>query len=316
MILQTIAWPDRAEDRELFFRSEASLEIDPRAGAFRLERQSARFDTYFNSFSLKKWKQYTRLDGVALRLELKGRAEIALLRHDLEGEIEARPAAWDQPDFRAVTREVFRQAYDCDDYRTLELAFPDCGGADAVSFCAYAPEGAAVVRGAAYVAAGDTPEPDEVNLALVICTYKREAYIDASIGMLRREVFDNPRSPLRDHLRVYIADNGQSLGEDRFAGLPVNIYANPNSGGAGGFSRAAIEAVNDPDYPVTHVVLMDDDISFNAWSLERNRSFVSLIREEHRLHLLGGAMLNADHRNQLYACGDTLTLEFVVNISV
>ncbi|MBR1822053.1 MAG: glycosyltransferase [Clostridia bacterium] len=313
MILQSIAWPDRIEDRELFYRSESSVEIDARSRAFRLGGEAVRFDTYFNAFSLIKWRKYTRLGGVCLRLELKGDAEITLLRHDLRGEIEARPASWDQPDFEAVSRAVRVETFSCEDFQPVELAYADCDGADGLSFAVRPLSAGTVIRQAAYCAGADTPKADPVDLALAICTYKREDYVAANMGMLQREIFDNPDALLHGHLRVYIADNGQSLDAARFDGRHIRVFPNVNSGGSGGFSRAAIEAVHDASFPATHVVLMDDDISFNPWALERNYTFLSLIKPEYRINLLGGAMLNADYRHLMYAAGERFTLQGIKN---
>ena len=79
MILQRIGWPDRIEDRELFYRTDGTIELDPKAAAFHLHGNAVRFDTYFNAFSLIKGRKYTRLGGVRLALELKGNARIELL---------------------------------------------------------------------------------------------------------------------------------------------------------------------------------------------------------------------------------------------
>lgn len=304
MILQSIAWPEQDGDRELFYRSDGCVSFDAQGCA--VVGAPAGFDTYFNVFSYSKWKRYTRLGGLALRLTLSGDAEIALLRHDLSGD--GGPQAQPVP----VTRAVRTERLTCDTFQTFELDFADCDGALAVSF-SVRPFGVAAIRDAAYVCAADAPEPDPVNLALAICTYRRENYVDANMDALRRAVFDDPDSPLRGHLRVYIADNGQTLGADRYAGLPVNLYPNINSGGSGGFSRAAIEALSDPDFPVTHVILMDDDISFLPCSLERNHSFLALLRPEYAEHLLGGTMLNASHRHLLYAAGETFALSGIQN---
>ena len=89
MILQRIGWPDRIEDRELFYRTDGTIELDPKASAFHLHGNAVRFDTYFNAFSLIKWRKYTLLEGVALTLELKGDVDAVLLWHGkIEKEIQ------------------------------------------------------------------------------------------------------------------------------------------------------------------------------------------------------------------------------------
>ncbi len=313
MILQSIGWPDRVEDLELFYRSDASVELDARAGEFHLEGQSIRFDTYFNAFSLIKWRKYTRLGGVRLALELKGNARIELLRHDLEGDLEARPGWVEQPDFEAVTTTVLSERFHCDGYTAVALDYPDCEGAVGLSFRVTPLSGGVWMRRAAYCAGAGTPDVACANLALAICTYHREEYVAANLDVLKRGIFDNPHSPLRGHVHVYIADNGQSLDAGSFESLPVSIYPNKNSGGSGGFSRAAIEILHDASFPATHVILMDDDISFNVWALERNHSFLSLIKPEYAGCLLGGTMLSADFRHRLYAAGETFTLHGIQN---
>lgn len=45
------------------------------------------FDTYFNSFSIEKWKKYTKLKKLNLRLKITGNFIISLIRKDKIGEI-------------------------------------------------------------------------------------------------------------------------------------------------------------------------------------------------------------------------------------
>lgn len=297
MILQSIAWPERPEDKPLYYRC---ADATAAGGTLRLGDAPATFDAYFSMFSLAKWRKYTRLGGVALRLELRGDAEVALLRHHLaDGAIQ--------------TEAVRSEAFSCGDFRQITLEYPDCDGAEALSFTLKPLAPGAQARNIAYVAAADAPEPQDVRLALAICTYRREACLDATLALLRRTVFDDPASPLRDRLRVYVADNGRTLDAARYAGLPVRVLPNPNAGGSGGFSRAAIEAVHDPDFPATHVILMDDDIELPAGALERNAAFLSLLRPEYRDSLMGGAMLNADHRCLVQAGQQLYTLDGIVN---
>ncbi len=314
MILQNIECPDRAGDRELYYRSEASVELDTASSAFHLKHQAIRFDTYFNAFSLRKWRKHTGLGTVALSMELKGDVEVTLLRHGLAGTLDAHPASWEQPEFETITESAYRDTFHFDDYTPVRLDYPDCGDALAISFEVRTLSGdGASMRKAAYCAGPDAPQPTPVNLALAICTYKREAYVTVNMDALRAKVFDNPDSPLHGHVQVYIADNGRTLDADCFDGLPIHIYPNRNSGGSGGFSRAAMEAVGDEAYSATHVILMDDDISFNIGALERTRAFLSLLRPEYRVNLLGGGMLSADCRYLLHAAGEEFTTREVVN---
>lgn len=49
------------------------------------------------------------------------------------------------------------------------------------------------------------------KIGIDICTFKRERYIEKNIGLLNAHVFNNPDSPLQEHLEVFVSDNGQTL---------------------------------------------------------------------------------------------------------
>jgi GT2 family glycosyltransferase len=115
--------------------------------------------------------------------------------------------------------------------------------------------------------------------------------------MLNQTVFSNPASPLRDHLWVYIADNGRTLVADDIRGWAgcgaARLLPNPNTGGAGGFSRCILEALSDKDrFGLTHIILMDDDIEFTHEDVERVYAFLRLLK--HDRVALGAAMTALD----------------------
>ena len=301
MILQKLLFPkDDGLDREMYVRCNAhrvTLEEGKIASADCDEPIC--FDTYFGSFSYQKWRKYTKLDNLALSLAIKGKCEVALLGLSLRG--------------GAVEKTVLRRCVvDHPEGETVTLAYPDNMDSELVSFMVTPLSEMLEICGGAYTCDVEEAALSEVNLSLAICTFRREAYVARNMGMLQNEVFDNPASLLHDHLRVVIADNGNTLDAHDFGSGFVRLVPNKNSGGSGGFSRAAIEIMEDRSYPASHIILMDDDIVFSVDALERNYTFLRLLRPEYRDSLLGGAMFRSDTPSIQHAAGETQTVGGIV----
>lgn len=301
MVVQKLLFPkDDGLDREMYVRCNAdrvTLEEGKIASADCGEPIC--FDTYFASFSYQKWRKYTKLDNLALSLAIKGKCEVALLGLSLRG--------------GAVEKTVLRRwEVDHPEGRTVTLAYPDNMDGELVSFMVTPLSEELEICDGAYTCDVEEAALSEVNLSLAICTFRREAYVARNMGMLQKEVFDDPASLLHGHLRVVIADNGNTLDAHDFGSGFVRIVPNKNSGGSGGFSRAAIEIMEDRSFPVSHIILMDDDIVFSVDALERNYTFLRLLRPEYRDSLLGGAMFRSDTPSIQHAAGETQTVGGIV----
>ena len=72
-----------------------------------------------------------------------------------------------------------------------------------------------------------------------------------------------------------------------------------NVGGAGGFTRGMIEALELPKKP-THVLLMDDDVMVMPESLFRTYYLLRLLKDEYKKCFLSGAMFDYDIRQKQY----------------
>lgn len=301
MILQKLLFPkDDGLDREMYVRCNAhrvTLEEGKIASADCDEPIC--FDTYFGSFSYQKWRKYTKLDNLALSLAIKGKCEVALLGLSLRG--------------GAVEKTVLRRwLVDHPEGEAVTLAYPDNMDSELVSFTVTPLSEELEICGGAYTCDVEEAALSEVNLSLAICTFRREAYVARNMGMLQKEVFDDPASLLHGHLRVVIADNGNTLDANDFGSGFVRLVPNKNSGGSGGFSRAAIEIMEDRSFPASHIILMDDDIVFSVDALERTYTFLRLLRPEYRDSLLGGAMFRSDTPSIQHAAGETQTVNGIV----
>ena len=135
------------------------------------------------------------------------------------------------------------------------------------------------------------PENSSPTLCVVICTYKREDYVYKNIEVLRenKDVFDH----------VVVVDNARTLDvslADDFA----EIIPNKNLGGSGGFTRGLMRA---HDLGYTHVLLMDDDISFDVTAFRNAKERLASLPKENELAWLGFAMRPLDRPHIQYEMG-------------
>ena len=299
MILQNLQYPEAGDNERDMYYKFSDEKCYATAGKTYLTLKKGcilHFNTYFNSFSYGKWKKHTILDDLRLRLNLKGSFEILLIRNDSIEDI-------------CEEYVLYRQKVVSDELREFEFVYPQTTEKGIVGFRIVAFEDGEL-QGGYYSSIIDEDSADKINLALCICTYKRENYVIPNMEMLKLTVFSDENSMLRRNLRIYIADNGQTLEPDIFKTDEIKVFPNKNTGGAGGFSRAVIEAINDREkYNITHVILMDDDVVFRHNALERVYAFLRLLKPENKNIMLGGAMLRLDMPFMQFANGETWTVK-------
>ena len=219
---------------------------------------SLSFDTYFNIFACALWKKYTTAEGFVLRVFCRGAGKLRVVA---DGKVICSAEA-----------------------RIGENVMPfDPGEAQAVWLEAGA---GADVQGGEFIA--EEADLRDVDIALDICTYRREEYVRRNIDLIRKEIWENPESPLNGHLAVYISDNAATLGD-----IPgARVFINRNVGGSGGFARGLMEIIDDSR--ATHTVFMDDDVTLMPESLERLYAFLRAVRDKYATVPVGGAMLRLD----------------------
>lgn len=242
--------------RALYVRGDGRAADD---GGFILRAgESADFFTYFNSFSLMKWRRYTSLRALSLRVWLEGEAAV---------EVVGRTAS----SASVLVREIVADG-------VQQVAIP--WDASVLAGIRVAARRDCVIRGMAWCGSFDAYHPKRIGA--VICTFRREAYVKKTMEVL------HTFQETHDWLDVLVVDNGRTLPvteSRRFC-----VIGNPNYGGSGGFTRGMMEYVQRGG--VDAVLLMDDDISLETGALERARSLLSGVRPEYAESFLGGAMLD------------------------
>lgn len=218
--------------------------------------------TYFNAFSVKKWKQYTSLEKLQLHLFLHGEfyIEVYGIYRDKE---------------KILIKDCCKGNYIAD----IGLQGTDM---QLVGVRLKALSEEALFSGGEY--RGRFADERDIKIGITICTFKREKYLFRNLKLLENLVISNP------DFNILVIDNGRTIEQKNTDWL--RIIHNPNFGGSGGFARGLIEQVNQGEN--NYVLLMDDDILIETSALERLYSLCRHMREMYRGDMISGAMLSMD----------------------
>ena len=260
--------------RELFFRGDAA---DGGHGSLRFRAgQRASFDTYFNLLSHAMYKRYCGMTRFVLSLHGMGK-----FRADF----------FHQPDKGESTPFYSCEFDDCAD---IGLDLSDVPANGFVYFALTALSDGELFSGHF---AGEPVQTNDVRIAAVVCTYRRESFVEKNLRRVDAAVQAWPE--WADRLHFFVVDNARTL---RLPPSPLyTIFPNRNLGGSGGFARGMAEAFWAGGY--THVLLMDDDICFDFSTLQRTHALLSALLPAHAQATVGGAMLLLDRPTVQYEAG-------------
>lgn len=126
----------------------------------------------------------------------------------------------------------------------------------------------------------DQPVTPHLRLNYIFCTFKRADYVQHNAGVFR-EYLRRHRAAEEAHLTV--VDNGSDQGSNDCGVQPdenVTVFANNNTGGAGGFGRGIYESCYGAlaAEGFTHVCLLDDDIYLHPEMFARNTAFMRFLK--------------------------------------
>ena len=160
---------------------------------------------------------------------------------------------------------------------------------------------------------------NQIKLALIICTYRREEYIKKNIEKLSNTRFFDANYPEHyGRLEIFVVDNARELSvQDSEL---VHFFKNRNTGGSGGFQRG-IEEVRraDTDRRFSHAIFMDDDVEFEEESFYILFDYLKNVDEKNADRPVAGRMLDKEHPNiqwtaaELWNRGDIRHVEFLRN---
>lgn len=273
--------PEICNEEEMYYKGHGYSIVDDGSVSF-AEGGMLSTSTYFNSFSLSKWTKYTMIDNLKLTLVLKGDFNVSLCSISLKG--------------KEVSEKVISAVdFSSEDKETLEIECPVDEKGVLFWKLQAAKEGSAFY-GFDYSSDVENVEINRVKIAIGICTFKREEYVIKNLERLS-SVISFPDSPLYCNARVFVSDNGQTLPKEELENDIVKVVYNKNYGGAGGFTRTLLEAMNeDAECDFTNFIFMDDDIILDVAAVERTCNFLALLKPEWKKSVIGGAMFSTDDR--------------------
>ncbi|MDD3947379.1 MAG: glycosyltransferase, partial [Clostridia bacterium] len=230
------------------------------------------FETFFNCFSAAKYKNYTGMNVVTIRLELQGEFDILV---------------------ESVTygkRKKLAMGHLNNKKGILKVNLSDCYEIGYLTFSLTA-KGEAKLLSGCYEREEDALRT--IRTGVVICTFRREQYVLSNLKKICAYADTDPL--LKDNLHVFVVDNGGTLDKSVVENDIVTLIHNPNLGGSGGFSRGMYEVYQrSTTEGYTHMLLMDDDIVFFPETLQKTIAFLSCVKEEYADYSLGGGMLRLD----------------------
>jgi len=286
MILQKLLFPsaDICARGQMYFKGEDVTVYMEDAYADIPRGSVLGSHTYFNSFSIGKWRKYTSISNLYLRLQVTGEFQLTV-RH-------ARKM------YKVIKNKIVAEKHIAAAEKSdVVLALPVDENEGIYYFELKAMSEDARLWGGAYETEVDESTLEDVKIGIGICTFRREAYVAHNMQVLRQTILENDECPMKGHLEIFISDNSQTL-KSELQTEDIHIFPNRNLGGAGGFTRAMLEIKKvSKEKGITHVLLMDDDIRLNPDSLLRTYAMLRLIKPEHKDAFIGGHMLKIDAQN-------------------
>lgn len=285
--LQNIVFPstENCTEEALFFRRHGETKYSYALDQIVMQEESLiGFDTYFNSFSASKWYKYTKIQNVGVCIRLCGKFRVSLVyKEKLASQFLARVVGETYVDTKGIPENFFF---------TYETTYSQ--GMFAFELMSLEDEG--IFLGGYYFTKDENYDIRPIRLGIAICTYKREKYIYKNLDILKRYFLDDRNSELYENLEIVVSDNAQTL-DDKFSHKHIHIYKNKNVGGSGGFTRGIIECMNlSAVNPLSHILLMDDDVLIHPEAIFRTYKLLTLIKEQYEDSFVGGAMLRMDQQ--------------------
>ena len=266
--------------KNMYYRSDARISKNDDGFIQLPENNGYDFFTYFNSFSIGKWKRYTCMNDLFLVIEAKGDFSIELFGHYKNNSV--------------YQKEIFESRnHELDDFEEIVLKFPGGMQSTIVGFFLETNSDTEIKK--AYYATDVDPDSIRIPLvSMVTTTFKKEDYVRKNIELLSRELFSD--AAYREHFIWNIIDNGRTFALPEGLSSNIRLFPNKNTGGAGGFAKGMMVSLTQEEKP-DYILLMDDDVVFVPESFKRLSVLLRLIKDEYRDYFISGAMLKMGQPN-------------------
>lgn len=276
--------PDTSMAESLYFRREGDsyFDVESKEVVFKKNARVS-FDTYFNGFSIGKWRKYTQLNELNLSIFVSGKFVVSTINYELiNGSV--------------VGKVIAETTIVSSEKKEIILSFNGFHQKGMHTFVLMALEDNSVFYGGGYYTeVAEESALQDVRIALNMCTYMREKYILKNVSKIKESLIENPESPLYNRLFIYITDNAMTLKEEDFQGKNIHLTKQNAFGSAGGFTRGLIHILDEQqEKQLSHVIMLDDDIVLEPEVLCRTYMFLRMVKPEFRDAWLGGGTLGLD----------------------
>ena len=284
-IVSRIQLPKSADVSSLYIQCNEGIAINYQEGNQEVVLHQGGIiltNTYFNSFYESFYVKYTNLESIYYLLKLEGDFQVSVYREVYEGKSR-----------ELISQEKFEKCQ-LSDYvkvelpKLLEVENENLGRIYFELICLS--EQGLFKEG---VIATEQNKNREVALAIITCTFKKEAFLKKTVNtILQDELLQSKK------FKIFVVDNGKTLNKGDFKDSRIQLITNRNVGGSGGFTRGLIEALQANAY--SHFLFMDDDIELDSESIYRLFS----LYEYAKLDLaVAGSMLDLYKKHVLYEAG-------------
>lgn len=209
-------------------------------------------DTFYNGFSVGKWKSLGSISSLFLKVRGRGQFTLELWHHATE------------------SASSCLQTYTFDETQTRTHEFAIAAWprvAEGMLFLRLKGKRQAVVEQLCF--ATDASPLMQPKLGVVITHFNRVAYVTRSIARVRKALLSAPQD--QQHIDFIVVDNSNTLDPATVEG--AQLIPNQNYGGSGGFARGLLYLKDQKHY--THCLFMDDDISCEVESIKRAYAVLS-----------------------------------------
>jgi galactofuranosylgalactofuranosylrhamnosyl-N-acetylglucosaminyl-diphospho-decaprenol beta-1,5/1,6-galactofuranosyltransferase len=212
----------------------------------------ASFDTFFNSITVKSWKQNCKINDLFLSLKGRGKFVVRFCTHQLG----------------CAQRIVEEHEVELNEHEAVSIEFVKWQ--DLKEGMLYYE---LLALGEGNVSEGwihtCTAAPNNIKIGIVITHFNRKEQVVPAIQRIRKDLLEQPL--YKSKFSLIVVDNSKNLDENETQG--ATLIPNKNLGGAGGFMRGLLHIRDHSD--ITHCLLMDDDASCEIESLRRTFAILS-----------------------------------------
>lgn len=254
-------------EKELYFRYNHNVSLNIKDSILNLRPLGSVYtDTYFNSFSVGKWKKYSNVSDLFFSIKFKGKVKITWFLHRLHFS------------FR-ILNEIYLENNSLNTV-TFPLHFWDSLEDGMLAFEIEGLEESEIhsfsYKTKSYIS-------NNVCLGIIITHFNRQQYVLPALERLKTELLSDQN--FKDKVSLNVVDNSQNLPNIE----SVHIIPNENLGGSGGFTRGLIHLKESQQEKYTHCLFMDDDASCEVESIKRTISFLEYAKDPKTA--ISGAML-------------------------